>query len=55
VYDRLKLQFRTDAFSAFNHPLPQQPQSTIATTATFGAITGWGGARTLQLSAKILW
>jgi outer membrane receptor protein involved in Fe transport len=55
IYDRLKFQFRTDAFSALNHPLPQQPQNTIATTASFGQITGWGGARTLQLSAKILW
>jgi hypothetical protein len=55
IYDRLKFQFRTDAFSVFNHPLPQQPQNTLATTATFGQITGWGGARTLQLSAKILW
>ena len=55
IYDRYKFQFRADAFSALNHPLPQQPQSTIATTATFGRITGWGGSRTLQLSAKVLW
>jgi Carboxypeptidase regulatory-like domain len=54
IFDTLKFQFRTDAFSALNHPLPQQPQNTFS-GATFGQITGWGGARTLQLSAKILW
>jgi len=53
IYDRLKFQFRTDAFSALNHPLPQQPQNTIS-AANFGQITGWGGTRMLQLSAKIL-
>lgn len=54
LYERLKFQFRTDAFSALNHPLPQQPQTSIS-SSTFGKITGWGGARSLQLSAKILW
>jgi hypothetical protein len=54
IYDRLKFQFRTDAFSALNHPLPQQPNNTIS-SSTFGQVTGWGGSRTLQLSAKILW
>jgi hypothetical protein len=37
-----------------NHPLPQQPQASV-TSSTYGQVTGWGGARTLQLSAKILW
>ena len=46
IYDRLKFQFRTDAFSALNHPLPQQPQITIS-AANFGQITGWGGTRML--------
>ncbi len=54
IYDRLKFQFRTDAFSAFNHALPKEPVNTIS-AANFGQITSWGGARTLQLSAKILW
>jgi outer membrane receptor protein involved in Fe transport len=54
IYERLKFQFRTDAFSALNHPLPQQPQNTLG-SSTFGQVTGWGGTRNLQLSAKILW
>lgn len=54
LHDRLKMQFRTDAFSALNHPLPQEPNNTISNTQ-FGRITGWGGARSLQMSLKVLW
>ena len=54
LHDRLKMQFRTDAFSALNHPLPQEPNNTIS-SAQFGQITGWGGARSLQMSLKVLW
>lgn len=53
IYDRLKFQWRTDAFSALNHPLPQNPQGSV-TSSTFGQVTGWGGARILQFGAKIL-
>ena len=54
IYDRLKFQFRTDAFSALNHTLPGEPNTTIS-ASNFGTITSWGGARSLQISAKILW
>ena len=54
IWENLTFQFRTDAFSALNHPLPDQPQNTCC-TGTFGEITGWGGARNLQLSTKVLW
>ena len=54
IWDNLKFQWRTDAYSVLNHPLPQQPQNSCC-TGTFGEITGWGGARTIQLSAKVLW
>ena len=54
IFENLKFQWRTDAFSALNHPLPQQPKNNCC-TGTFGEITGWGGARTIQMSAKMLW
>lgn len=54
LHEDLKFQWRTDAFSALNHPLPQQPQNTYG-GGTFGEVTGWGGARNIQFSAKVLW
>ncbi len=52
--ENLKFQWRTDAFSALNHPLPDQPQNSY-TSSTFGEVTSWGGARIIQLDAKVLW
>jgi Carboxypeptidase regulatory-like domain len=54
LWETLTFQFRADAFSALNHPLPDQPQNSCC-TGTFGEITGWGGARSIQLSTKVLW
>ncbi|WP_446743666.1 TonB-dependent receptor domain-containing protein [Silvibacterium acidisoli] len=45
------LQFRADAFHVLNHPLWELPTSST-TSASRGAITSFGGARTLQLSLK---
>lgn len=53
IHDRLKFQFRTDAFGVMNHPLPANPQNSV-TSSTYGQVTSWGGARTLQFSGKIL-
>lgn len=54
IWREAKFQFRADAYSALNHTLPKQPNNTCC-TGTFGEITSWGGARTLQLGAKVLW
>ena len=54
LFENLKFQWRTDAFSSLNHPLPDQPNNTYG-KGTFGTISGWGGARTIQMSAKLLW
>ncbi len=54
IYNRLTFQFRVDAFSALNHPLPQLPDNNV-NDGNFGEITGWGGARSLQFSGKVLW
>jgi hypothetical protein len=54
IWENLTFQFRTDAFSSLNHPLPDQPNATCC-SGTYGEITGWGGARTLEFSGKVLW
>ncbi len=54
IWESLTFQFRTDAFSALNHPLPDQPNASCC-SGTYGEITGWGGARTLEFSGKFLW
>lgn len=54
IYERLKFQWRTDAFSVLNHPLPQAPDATM-TDSTFGQVTSWTGQRTIQLSGKFVW
>jgi len=54
IWDNLKFQWRTDAFSALNHPVPTQPNNSCC-SGTFGEVTGKSAARTIMLSAKILW
>jgi len=54
IWDNLKFQWRTDAFSALNHPLPTQPNNSCC-SGTFGQITSKSAARSIQLSAKVLW
>jgi hypothetical protein len=54
IHENLKFQWRTDAFSALNHPMPNEPNNSCC-SGTFGQITSKGGARAIQLSAKILW
>jgi hypothetical protein len=54
IWDNLKFQWRTDAFSALNHPMPTQPNNSCC-SGTFGQITSKSGARSIQLGAKFLW
>jgi len=55
IYKTLAFQWRTDAYNALNHPLPTQPTNgTNTSPGSFGEITGWGNARTIQLSAKVI-
>jgi hypothetical protein len=46
------MQVRADAFSAFNHVTLNNPQTDV-TSATFGRILGVGGARSMQMNARL--
>jgi hypothetical protein len=49
----MRLQFRFETFSLFNHTNFNNPSATI-NTSSFGNITGAGGTRNIQLGAKLL-
>ena len=53
IGERFKLQFRGEAFQALNTPQWNNPNTDI-TSSNFGLITGAGGARSMQLGAKLV-
>jgi hypothetical protein len=52
VHEQMRLQFRIDAFNAFNHPTFNNPDTSL-TDSNFGRVTGSGGGRSLQLAATL--
>ncbi len=52
--ESLNLQFRADAFNAFNHAQFLNPDS-IMTDTNFGRVTTVGPSREFQFSMKLLW
>jgi hypothetical protein len=52
--DSIAMQFRADAFNAFNHAQFLNPDSNMADT-NFGKITTVGPSREFQFSLKLLW
>jgi hypothetical protein len=50
----MNLQFRADAFNAFNHAQFLNPDSTMTDT-NFGRITTTGPSRELQVALKLIW
>lgn len=54
VRESMNLQFRAEAFNAFNHAQFLNPSSTM-TDANFGRITTARAARELQFGLKLLW
>lgn len=52
--ESMDLQFRADAFNAFNHAQFLNPDSTMTDT-NFGKVTTVGPSRELQLAAKLIW
>jgi hypothetical protein len=51
--ERYRLQFRAEAFSIANTPQWNNPNTDI-NSSNFGKITGAGGARSIQLGAKLM-
>ncbi len=54
LHEPVKLQFRADAFNAFNHAQFLNPDSTMTDT-DFGKITTTGPSREFQFAMKLLW
>ena len=54
VRERLRLQFRSEFFNAFNQVTLSAP-NTSASAANFGRITGASSGREIQLALKLLW
>jgi len=50
--ERLRLQYRLEAFGAVNHPTLGNP-NTQTNSANFGKITSKGGNRTVQMALKL--
>jgi hypothetical protein len=54
LHEGMVLQFRADAFNAFNHAQFQNPDSNMSDT-NFGKITTTAQARVFQFAMKVLW
>jgi hypothetical protein len=53
ITDRLKLQFRTELFNAFNTPRFNSPFASVNTPARFGRIEGAADPRIIQFALKL--
>lgn len=52
LWERLRMQFRGEAYSATNHPQWGNPGNNLNNRSTFGVITSAGGARSIELAAR---
>jgi hypothetical protein len=54
LHETMNVEFRAEAFNAFNHAQFLNPDFTM-TDASFGRITTSAPARQLQFAMKVLW
>jgi hypothetical protein len=54
ITERWRLQYRAEFFNAFNHPLLNNPDTTVADSG-FGRITGARDPRIIQMALKLYW
>lgn len=52
IFERLRMQFRGEAYSATNHPQWGNPGTNLNNLNTFGVITSAGGARSIELATR---
>lgn len=52
LWERLRMQFRAEAYSATNHPQWGNPGNNLNNRSTYGVITGANGARSIELAAR---
>ena len=55
LMEKVRLQFRAEAFNAANHPTWAAPGTNVTQVSGFGVITSKNGNRNLQLALKLLW
>jgi len=55
LYERVKMQFRTEAYSAMNHPQWGNPGNSLNNRNTFGVVTSAAGARQIELALRIFY
>jgi hypothetical protein len=53
ITERVHLQFRTEAFNVINRANFSNPGATVASTSSFGRITGAGSPRVLQFALRL--
>jgi hypothetical protein len=52
IMEKARLEFRAEAFNAFNHTNPQNPNTTLG-NGNYGKVTAAYDPRTVELAARL--